>query len=200
MEIGLFVTCLNDTLYPSTGRAVVTVLERMGHRVIFPAGQTCSRQMHLYSGYRSDATMLARNFVRTFGDIDVIVSPSASCVGTVRDMYGYLATTVDDVKLLEEATQLSKRIFEFSQLLVDVLGVIDVDAYCPRRDLGSNRCRRVSTEVSWSIHGQRGKGDGSTLERGAVRHIQRDIRDAPHFRFASEEHVGSGLWAPGRAR
>lgn len=133
MEIGLFVTCLNDSLDPSTGQAVVNVLERLGHRVVFPSAQTCCGQMHLNSGYRSHATELARNFVRTFRDIDVIVSPSASCVTTVRDLYGYLATTVNDGALLEDVTQLSNRIFEFSQLLVDVLGVLDVGARFPRR-------------------------------------------------------------------
>src|SRR6476659_627428 len=52
MRIGLFVTCLTDTLYPDTGKAVVTVLERLGHRVDFPAGQSCCGQMHFNTGYR----------------------------------------------------------------------------------------------------------------------------------------------------
>jgi len=37
MRIGLFVTCLTDTLFPGTGQAVVAVLERLGHQVVFPA-------------------------------------------------------------------------------------------------------------------------------------------------------------------
>ena len=52
MRIGLFVTCLTDMLFPDTGKAVVTVLERLGHQVDFPAGQTCCGQMHFNTGYR----------------------------------------------------------------------------------------------------------------------------------------------------
>ena len=55
MRIGLFVTCLTDTLFPDTGKAVVTVLERLGHQVDFPAGQTCCGQMHFNTGYRREA-------------------------------------------------------------------------------------------------------------------------------------------------
>ena len=55
MRIGLFVTCLTDTLFPDTGKAVVAVLERLGHQVDFPAGQTCCGQMHFNTGYRREA-------------------------------------------------------------------------------------------------------------------------------------------------
>ena len=53
MRIGLFVTCLTDTLYPDTGKAVVTLLERLGHRVEFPMAQSCCGQMHFNTGYRA---------------------------------------------------------------------------------------------------------------------------------------------------
>ena len=52
MRIGLFVTCLTDTLFPDTGKAVVTLLERLGHRVEFPMAQSCCGQMHFNTGYR----------------------------------------------------------------------------------------------------------------------------------------------------
>ena len=47
MRIALFVTCFNDALYPGTGRAVVRLLERLGHEVAFPLAQTCCGQMHV---------------------------------------------------------------------------------------------------------------------------------------------------------
>ena len=61
MRIGLFVTCLTDTLFPDTGKAVVTVLERLGHHVDFPAGQTCCGQMHFNTGYRREAVPIVAN-------------------------------------------------------------------------------------------------------------------------------------------
>ena len=66
MRIGLFVTCLTDTLFPDTGRAVVAVLERLGHQVDFPAGQACCGQMHFNTGYRREAVPMARGFAAAF--------------------------------------------------------------------------------------------------------------------------------------
>src|SRR5215213_11696539 len=81
MRIALFITCVNDTLFPHTGRALVTVLERLGHEVVFPVEQTCCGQMHANSGYQLEAIPLVRPFVRAFGDpaIDAVVTPSGSC-------------------------------------------------------------------------------------------------------------------------
>ena len=46
LRVALFITCFNDTLFPQTGRAVVTLLERLGCEVDFPEAQTCCGQMH----------------------------------------------------------------------------------------------------------------------------------------------------------
>ncbi len=81
MRISLFITCFNDTLFGDTGRAVVRLLERLGCEVDFPAEQTCCRQMHLPSGYRPEATALARRLGAVFAGAEATVSPSASCVG-----------------------------------------------------------------------------------------------------------------------
>ena len=61
-------TCVNDLVYPQTGKAVVTILERLGHRVEFPLAQTCCGQMHANSGYGHEAIGLVRRFVRVFGE------------------------------------------------------------------------------------------------------------------------------------
>ena len=55
MRIALFITCFNDTLFPRTGQAVVELLERLGHQVVFPEDQTCCGQMHANSGYQLEA-------------------------------------------------------------------------------------------------------------------------------------------------
>lgn len=44
MRVALFITCFNDTLFPETGRAVVDLLERLGHEAEFPEEQTCCGQ------------------------------------------------------------------------------------------------------------------------------------------------------------
>jgi len=91
VRVALFVTCFNDTLFPETGKAVVTLLERLGHTVEFPPAQTCCAQMHLNTGYQRDALPLVRRFVDAFARYEGVVPPSGSCVGTVRESYRYLA-------------------------------------------------------------------------------------------------------------
>jgi L-lactate dehydrogenase complex protein LldE len=133
MRIALFITCFNDTLFPATGRAVVQLLERLGHEVAFPEAQTCCGQMHANTGYQREAVPLAERFVRVFADEDVIVSPSASCVGMVREQYPRLAELAADPALAREVDAIVPRVVELSELLVDRLGVEDVGAVFPHR-------------------------------------------------------------------
>jgi L-lactate dehydrogenase complex protein LldE len=119
VRIALFVTCLGDTLYPEAAQATVQVLERLGHEVVFPEEQTCCGQMHLNSGYRDEAAALARRFLDVFADYDVVVSPSSSCVGTVRELYPELVGSTHP------------EVYELSELLVHKLGVTDVGATFP---------------------------------------------------------------------
>ena len=131
MKISLFVTCLSDTVAPEAGRAVVRVLERLGHTVEFRPEQTCCGQLHLNTGYRREARQLARRFVRVFGDAEVVVAPSASCVGTVRELYPSLAQ--GDAAFERQVDALVPRVVELSQLLVGRLGLEDVGASFPHR-------------------------------------------------------------------
>jgi L-lactate dehydrogenase complex protein LldE len=133
MQVALFITCFNDTLFPETGRAVVRLLGRLGLDVAFPLEQTCCGQMHYNTGYQREAIPLVRRFVRVFGDAEVVVSPSASCVGMVRDVYRHAAELAGDHRLAEEVAALSPRVFELSEFLVRKLGVEDVGAYYPHR-------------------------------------------------------------------
>src|SRR3981081_1987767 len=63
LHISLFITCYNDTLFPQTGKAVVAVLERLGHTVEFRQAQTCCGQMHYNTGYQAEAMPLMRHFL-----------------------------------------------------------------------------------------------------------------------------------------
>jgi L-lactate dehydrogenase complex protein LldE len=133
MRIALFVTCLTDTLFPGTGQAVVSVLERLGHRVEFPAGQTCCGQMHFNTGYRREAVPMARGYTTAFRGYDAIVTPSASCASMVREYFPVLAAEAGDPQLARDVAELAPRTHELSVFLADVLGVTDVGAYFPHR-------------------------------------------------------------------
>ena len=124
MRIALFATCIGDALFPEAARATVEVLERLGHDVVFPEGQTCCGQMHLNSGYHDEARRLARRFAAVFAGCDVVVSPSSSCVGAVRELYPNVLGVRDAV---------TERVFELSELLVRRLELEDVGAAFPHR-------------------------------------------------------------------
>jgi L-lactate dehydrogenase complex protein LldE len=133
MTIDLFLTCVNDALYPQTGRAMVALLERLGHKVAFDPQQTCCGQMHFNTGYQADALGLIRRFVEIFKDKEVIVAPSGSCVAMVRDLYPKAAEWVGDQELKAKAIELGKKTFELTEFLVNQLQIDDVGAYYPHR-------------------------------------------------------------------
>lgn len=133
MRIALFITCFNDVLYPGTGRALVRVLEGLGHQVDFPPGQTCCGQIHFNTGYRREARLLALRFLEVFGDAEAVVAPSASCVAMVREQYPVLASESGDDALVTEVGALGARTFEMSEFLVGELRVENVGAFFPRR-------------------------------------------------------------------
>jgi L-lactate dehydrogenase complex protein LldE len=145
MRIGLFITCLNDALFPDTGRATVTVLERLGHEVVFPREQTCCGQMHANSGYGHEAIPLVRRFVDAFGhpSLDAVVTPSGSCAAMVHDQYGRLAHDSGDAELQRAVAALTPKVYELSQLLVNVLGVEDVGATFPHRVVYHPTCHSL---------------------------------------------------------
>ncbi len=133
MQISLFITCFNDTLFPETGKAMVKLFERLGHTVDFPLEQTCCGQMHYNSGYQEETIPLVKHFVDVFREAEVIVAPSASCVGMVKEYYAKVAALTDDRELKDRVDQVIPRVFELSQFLVDELGIEDVGAYYPHR-------------------------------------------------------------------
>jgi L-lactate dehydrogenase complex protein LldE len=133
VRIGLFITCLTDTLFPETGKAVVAVLERLGYQVEFPAGQACCGQMHFNTGYRREAVPMARSFTRAFAGFDAVVTPSASCASMIHEYYPALAAEAGDQSLARAVAEIAPRTYELSVFLADVLALTDVGAYFPHR-------------------------------------------------------------------
>jgi L-lactate dehydrogenase complex protein LldE len=131
MLISLFVACYNDTLFPETGKAVVRVLERLGHTVEFRAAQTCCGQMHYNTGYHPEAVSLMRHFLEVFQGAETICIPSASCVAMIREHFPRMALERAEEGLQSEVDRLLPRVYEFTELLVDKLGVTDVGAAYP---------------------------------------------------------------------
>ena len=139
------------------------VLERLGHTVEFPPGQTCCGQMHYNTGYQAEATPLLQRFVDQFQHAEVVVIPSSSCVAMMRDHYPKMATQIDDPGLESAVEHLLPKVFEFSEFLTRRLGLEDVGAYYPHR-----------VTYHASCHGLRnlGVGDGPLRLLRKVRGIE----------------------------
>jgi L-lactate dehydrogenase complex protein LldE len=123
IHASLMVTCLGDALFPRVGVAAVRVLEALGVIVDFPPTQTCCGQPAFNSGYRDDARLSARAYLRAFAGSEHVVSISGSCAAMVRDNYPVLFEGRPEAAA---ARALATRTFEFSQFLVDVLRVDDL--------------------------------------------------------------------------
>lgn len=132
-RVALLVTCFNDTLFPAVGKATVTVLERLGCEVRFPAAQTCCGQMHGNSGARDEGLALAARVIRVFAAEPAVVCPSASCVGWLRETAPQLAREAGERDLADELKAFGGRLFELTEFLCDRLGVEDVGAFFPHR-------------------------------------------------------------------
>jgi L-lactate dehydrogenase complex protein LldE len=89
--------------------------------------------MHFNTGYQREPIALVRHFVDVFSGAEVVVAPSASCVGMVREFYGRAAEVSGDRRLAEAVVDLVPRVFELSEFLVNQLHVEDVGAYYPHR-------------------------------------------------------------------
>ncbi len=131
MKVGLFVTCLNDTMFPETGQATVRLLRRLGVDVDFPKAQTCCGQMHVNSGYIPEAVPVVRAFVDAFTGYDAVVAPSGSCTASVRHQHQVVAERSGDPGLVRAVEAVTPHVYDLSEFLVDVLGVVDVGAYFP---------------------------------------------------------------------
>jgi L-lactate dehydrogenase complex protein LldE len=143
MRASLFITCYNDTLFPETGRAVVEVLERLGVELEFRPQQTCCGQMHANTGFRGEAFSLAKRFIHLYGQTEIVVIPSSSCVAMMRDQYPGLIEELGNDSLRREFNALLPRIYELSEFLVDCLNVVDVGAYFPHRVTYHASCHGV---------------------------------------------------------
>jgi len=166
LRISLFITCYNDTLFPATGQAVVRVLERLGHTVDFPAGQTCCGQMHVNTGYWDEALPLLPRFVEQFRDSEAIVVPSSSCVAHMREHFPSMARQLEATGkhpgLAAAVASLLPRVYEFSELLTKRLGITDIQSLFPHR-----------VTYHASCHGLRNLhlGDGPTSLLCSVKNI-----------------------------
>ena len=120
MRVQIFIPCFIDQLYPQTAFNMVKVLEKACCDVVYNGNQTCCGQPAFNAGFWEEAREVCTKFIKDFDNADYIVCPSASCVGFVRNYYAKL---FDNSSAHNQVKDLSKRIFEFTEFLTDIVGI-----------------------------------------------------------------------------
>lgn len=126
MKVSLFITCLADSFYPEVGKSVVHLLRQHGCTIDFPEEQVCCGQPAYNSGYPTEARQAARQLIRAFRHSEYVVTPSGSCAAMIRQYYPSLFS--QDEEWREQAEQLAAKTYEFSEFMIRVLGVTQLEA------------------------------------------------------------------------
>ena len=137
MKVSLFITCLADVFYPEVGKDVVEILEDLGCEVDFPKNQTCCGQPAYNSGYHKETKTAAKHMIETFDGAEYVVAPSGSCVMMVHEFPTLFSENEDEWK--RKAEELANKTYEFTQFIVEVLGV---------EDLGSELHKKATIHTS----------------------------------------------------
>lgn len=125
-HVGLFVTCLVNTMRPRVGFASLKLLEDAGCEVSVPPGQTCCGQPNYNSGDRESARSMARQIAEQYADFDYVVAPSGSCAAMIRVHYPKLFDENEPDK--DAIDEVAAKTYELVSFLTDILGITSVDA------------------------------------------------------------------------
>lgn len=137
MNVQLFIPCFVDQLYPNTGFNMLKVLEKAGCTVAYNPAQTCCGQPAFNAGFWDEAKAVCTKFIKDFSGSDYIVCPSASCAGFVKNYYSQL---FDNSSLHNQVKDLSRRVVEFSEFMVNILKVENVGAALPGKATYHDSC------------------------------------------------------------
>jgi len=125
MIVDIFIPCFIDQMHPNVGLNMVKVLEKLGCGINYNPEQTCCGQPAFNAGYWDEAREVGEKFIKEFQNDRYIVSPSASCVGYVKNYYPEM---FNNSVLHNELKQIKRNIFEFSDFLVNVLKITNLGA------------------------------------------------------------------------
>jgi L-lactate dehydrogenase complex protein LldE len=138
MKVALFIPCLSEHFYPDAALSMVKVLNYLGVEVEYVKNQTCCGQPALNAGHHKLTLPLVEHFLTLFKDKEFVVAPSGSCVATVRLFYKRLKVKK---KLIPALDQLTVKVFEFSEFLINVLKTSDLGGRFPHRVTYHDSCQ-----------------------------------------------------------
>lgn len=115
MKIALFIPCLVNHFFPEIARDTLELLEKLGHQVSYPQGQTCCGQMMTNSGCMDEARASVEALGKALlnSPCDAVVAPAASCVVAARENLERLSSS-------GELRGLAGKIYELTEFLHDI--------------------------------------------------------------------------------
>ena len=135
--ISIFIPCLVDQIIPEIGISMVKILRFLNYRCLYDENQTCCGQPAFNAGNRKESLKVASHFIDIFQDAEIIVAPSGSCVSMIRNYYPLLFSKHEK---LSQALQLAKKVFEFSEFIVNKKLLNKINGYYPERIGFHNSC------------------------------------------------------------
>ena len=124
-KVSIFIPCFMDQLYPGTAVSMVKVLRKLGCEVVYNTKQTCCGQPAYNAGYANEAMPVCEKFLEDFKDADIIVTPSGSCAGFIKNYYSKMFKGTPLAKTSDEITA---KVWEFTDFITTKLDVVDVGA------------------------------------------------------------------------
>jgi L-lactate dehydrogenase complex protein LldE len=137
MKVHVFIPCFIDQLYPTAGFNTIKVLEKAGCEVIYSAEQTCCGQPAFNAGYWGESREVCKKMMSDFSDAEIVVVPSASCAGFIKNYYSKL---FDNASNNKESLSFQSKVFELSDFLVNVLKVDDLGAKLDKKATYHDSC------------------------------------------------------------
>ena len=130
MNISLFIPCFVDMMFPRVGISMVSIFEKLGHKVVIPKSPACCGQPAFNTGYWDESRAIAIPMLESLKDAEVVVIASGSCGAMMKVFYPELFA---GTKHEAAARELAPKCFEFSSFLVNKLGVTDLGAAFPHK-------------------------------------------------------------------
>src|ERR1700756_1117647 len=130
MKITLFIPCFVDLMYPKVGISMVRILERLGHTIECPEDLVCCGQPAFNAGYWAESRAVAVKVLERLKNVEAVVIASGSCGAMLKVFYPELFAQTPQA---QDAKNLAAKCHEFSDFLVNRLGVTDLGAQFPAR-------------------------------------------------------------------
>ncbi len=118
-RVAFLAGCIANVAFARLNDATVRVLQKNGCEVVVPGAQTCCGALHLHSGMKKDACVLARQNIDAVlsGNFDAILTNAAGCGSTLKEYRELLAS---DMAYRDQALAFSAAVKDVTEFLAEI--------------------------------------------------------------------------------